>query len=223
MVARMGEKLRSRRPLKSREKPWAIALAHALVRADVAPNAVSLASVVFAALAALFLVASRDAGAGGRALLLVLAAAGIQLRLLCNLLDGMVAVEGGRGTKSGEVFNDAPDRLADVLVFVGAGYALRWPEWASALGWVAALLAVLTAYVRILGGSLGLVQDFCGPMAKQHRMALMTAACLLSAVEPWVSDRQGLVLGLALALVILGSAVTVWRRLRRIVHALEAR
>jgi phosphatidylglycerophosphate synthase len=174
-------------------------------------------------LAGLVLVASRDAGAGGRALLLVLAAAGIQLRLLCNLLDGMVAVEGGRGTKSGEVFNDAPDRLADVLVFVGAGYALRWPEWAITLGWVAALLAVLTAYVRILGGSLGLAQDFCGPMAKQHRMALMTAACLLSALEPWLSDRQGLVLALALVLVSLGSAVTVGRRLRRIVRALEAR
>src|SRR5262249_30222161 len=223
MVAPMGEKLRSRRLLKSRQKPWAIALAHALVRAGAAPNAISLASVGFAALAGFFLVASRDADVGARALLLVLAALGIQLRLLCNLLDGMVALEGGRGTKSGEVFNDAPDRLADVLVFVGAGYALRWPEWASTLGWVAALLAVLTAYVRILGGSLGLVQDFCGPMAKQHRMALMTVACLLSVVEPWVSDRQGLVLGLALALVILGSGVTVWRRLRRIVHALEAR
>src|SRR5215475_6504615 len=86
-----------------------------------------------------------------RAALLVVAAAGIQLRLLCNLLDGMVAVEGGRGTKSGEVFNDAPDRLADVLIFVGAGYALRWPDWGSALGWAAAVVAVLTAYVRILG------------------------------------------------------------------------
>ena len=223
MVAPMGEKLRSRRPLKSREKPWAIALAHALVRAGVAPNAVSLASVVFGALAGGFLVASRDAGASERALLLVLAAIGIQLRLLCNLLDGMVAVEGGRGTKSGEVFNDAPDRVADVFVFVGAGYALPWPEWASELGWVAALLAVLTAYVRILGGSLGLTQDFCGPMAKQHRMALMTAACLLSVIEPWVSDRRGSVMTLALALVIVGSAVTVGRRLWRIVRALEAR
>src|SRR5262249_17661241 len=213
MVAPMGEKLRSRRLLKSRQKPWAITLAHALVRAGAAPNAISLASVVFATLAGFFLVASRDADVGARALLLVLAAIGIQLRLLCNLLDGMVAVEGGRGTKSGEVFNDAPDRLADVLVFVGAGYALRWPEWASTLGWVAALLAVLTAYVRILGGSLGLVQDFCGPMAKQHRMALMTAACLLSAVEPWLSDRRGLVLGVGLALVLLGGAGTLLRAL----------
>jgi phosphatidylglycerophosphate synthase len=223
MVAAMGEKLRSRRPLKSRDKAWAIGLANALVRTGVAPNAVSLASAVFALLAGLCLILSRDAGAATSTLLFVLAAAGIQLRLLCNLLDGMVAVEGGRGTKSGEVFNEAPDRLADVLVFVGAGYALRWPDWGSALGWVAALLAVLTAYVRILGGSLGLAQDFCGPMAKQHRMALMTAACLLSALEPWVTDRPRLVLMLALAIVILGSAVTVGRRLLRIVRALEAR
>ena len=219
----MGAQLRSRRPLKSREKPWAIALANSLVHVGVAPNTVSLGSAVFAALAGLCLFASGDGGAVFRALLLIVAAAAIQLRLLCNLLDGMVAVEGGRSSKSGEVYNDVPDRLADVLVFVGAGYGLPWAGWGSVLGWSAAMLAVLTAYVRILGGSLGLTQDFCGPMAKQHRMAVMTVACLLSAIEEWVSGRRGVVLTLALALVVLGSIATVGRRLLRIVRALEAR
>jgi hypothetical protein len=43
--------------------------------------------------------------------------------------------------------------------------------------------AVLTAYVRVLGGSIGLEEHFCGPMAKPHRMAVLTAACLLSMIE----------------------------------------
>jgi phosphatidylglycerophosphate synthase len=222
-VARMVEGLRSRRPLRSRERPWAIGLADALVRAGIASNVISLFSVAFAALAGICLFASRDAGEALRSVLFVAAAAGIQLRLLCNLLDGMVAVEGGRGSKSGEVFNDAPDRLADAFVFVGAGYSLPWPDWGAGLGWGAALLAVLTAYARLLGGSLGLQQDFCGPMAKQHRMAVLTAACLISIVEGFAIGGRGYVLAAALAVIVIGSAVTVGRRLLRIGRALEAR
>src|SRR5438105_2817615 len=49
-------------------------------------------------------------------ILLYLTAAGcIQLRLLCNLLDGMVAIEGGFRSRSGEVFNELPDRVSDVV------------------------------------------------------------------------------------------------------------
>jgi len=57
--------------------------------------------------------------------MLLLAVAGIQGRLLCNMLDGMVAIEGGRQTKSGEIFNDLPDRVADAVIFVCAGYGSR--------------------------------------------------------------------------------------------------
>jgi phosphatidylglycerophosphate synthase len=55
--------------------------------------------------------------------LLLVAVVGVQLRLLCNLFDGMVAVEGGKKSKSGEVFNDMPDRIADPILLVCAGYA----------------------------------------------------------------------------------------------------
>lgn len=65
------------------------------------------------------------------------------------------------------------------LILVAAGYAagIAW------LGWLAALLAVTTAYVRLLGGSLAVPQDFGGVMAKQHRMAVLTGALVLQAVE----------------------------------------
>src|SRR5439155_1544730 len=84
--------------------------------------------------------------------------AGIQLRLLCNLLDGMVAIEGGLQSKSGDVFNEVPDRVSDALILLGAGYATAPAlglAWAGALGSAAALLAVLTAYVRALGATVG--------------------------------------------------------------------
>jgi len=43
---------------------------------------------------------------------------------VCNLLDGMVAIEGGLKTPAGELFNDVPDRISDPLILVGAGYDL---------------------------------------------------------------------------------------------------
>ena len=43
------------------------------------------------------------------------------------------------------------------------------------LGWLGALAAAVTAYIRVLGGSLGLPQDFRGPLAKPHRMVVMTS------------------------------------------------
>jgi phosphatidylglycerophosphate synthase len=214
--------MQSRRPLKSRQRGWAKALAGMLAQAGVSPNAISLASIGFAALAALSLLATSATGALLQPVLWLIAALGIQLRLLCNLLDGMVAVEGGRGSKSGEVFNDAPDRLADIVILVAAGYALPWPTWGGALGWVAAMLAVLTAYVRVLGRALSLPQDFCGPMAKQHRMAVLTVACLGAIVEDLLLGNHGWVLGAGLVVMAVGSALTIGRRLVRLVRALEA-
>lgn len=219
----MTEAPMSRRPLKSRNHEWAKRLAATLARRGAAPNAISLFSMAAAALAGLALFATRSADPVPRVLLFVAAGLFIQLRLLCNLLDGMVAVEGGRGSRSGELFNDAPDRVADALILVGAGYALPWPAWGGALGWAAALIAVLTAYVRMLGGSLGLRQDFCGPMAKPHRMALLTGACLLSMFEALAPAMRGWILLLALAVIIAGGLLTTWRRLHRIHSALEAR
>lgn len=223
MVGEMTEKPMSRRPLKSRDREWAKRLAALLARRGVAPNAISLLSVVAAALAGLALLATRNVDPVPRALLLIAAALFIQLRLLCNLLDGMVAVEGGRASKSGELFNDAPDRVADALILAGTGYALPWPGWGCALGWSAALVAVLTAYIRMLGGSVGLRQDFCGPMAKPHRMALLTCACLLSMFEGLLPAAHGWMLSIALAIIAIGGLLTAWRRLRRIHTALEAR
>lgn len=193
-----------------------------MLRWGVKPNHISLASIGFSLIGAAVLVAFTVCHTtGARAALLVVTAACIQLRLLSNLIDGMVAIEGGMKSNSGEIYNDLPDRISDCLIFVPAGYAIPWnigPE----LGWSAALLAVLTAYVRVLGGSTGTQQFFIGPMAKQHRMALMTVALLGSVIELYINWR-GWVLGTALVVVILGSVITVVRRVARIVHELESR
>lgn len=161
-------------------------------------------------------------GGGARATLLLAAAAGIQLRLLCNLLDGMLAVEGGFKSNAGEIYNELPDRIADVLILVGAGYSLRDVAYGVPLGWAAAVTAVFTAYVRLLGGSLGVTQHFIGPMAKQHRMFTLTLATLLAAGETLLEARP-LAIRIGLAVIVAGSILTAARRTRRIVEEVAAR
>jgi phosphatidylglycerophosphate synthase len=218
----IGSMTADRRALSTRDAWWTKTLAHQLARAGVRPNTVSIASVAFAAAASVAFAAVPHGAPASAAIALMAAAASIQLRLLCNLLDGMLAVEEGLKTPAGEIFNDLPDRISDVLVLVGAGWAVHDVTYGQTLGWLAALLALLTAYVRVLGGSLGARQTFDGPMAKQHRMFTLTVASLAAAVEVTLElPPRFLVAGL-LAIVI-GSTATVIRRVRLILREVNQR
>lgn len=211
-----------RRPLKTRQRAWAQGLARVLTRAGVAPNSISMASLVFATAAGTCLGWTPRAEGIARPALFLVAAACIQLRLLCNMLDGLVAIEGGRKTVYGEIFNDMPDRFADVVILVGAGYAIANFNWGRELGWLAAVLAVMTAYIRLLGGSMGVPQYFLGPMAKPHRMALLTGACVFSVFENYFG-LGGQTMAFALVLMVAGMLVTCARRTLRIVADLKKR
>lgn len=204
-----------RRPLKSRSAAWAGGAAAWLSRRGVAPNAISAASVVAAgAGAACFVAAGRGwipAAVGWAA-----GAALVQARLICNLLDGMVAIEGGRKTPTGDLWNEIPDRFADTVLLAGAGIAVGAP-W---IGAIAAWAAVMTAYLRAFGASLTGAQDFSGPFAKPQRMAVLTAAALVSAAEPLWSDGPR-VMPAALILIAGGTLFTVARRGRRLAKRLR--
>ncbi|THK36360.1 CDP-alcohol phosphatidyltransferase family protein [Ensifer sp. MPMI2T] len=196
-----------RRPLASRNTRWAGAIARWMAERAITPNRISQASIVAAALAGgAFFLAGQNMGTA-RIVCLLLAALFCQLRLLCNLFDGMVAVEGGKGEPDGAFWNEFPDRVADLLIFTGLGYGIGTPG----LGWAAGAFAVLTAYVRELGRATGNPSDFSGPMAKQHRMATVTAAAAISIFEPlWQGHNE--VLTIALWVVALGAALTAFRR-----------
>ncbi len=211
----------ARRPIKTRRSPWAAALSRGLLRLGLSPNQVSVLSAVFAAGAgAAMLLAVRE-GTALPWMWWLLAAAGIQLRLICNLMDGMMAVEGGRRTPDGDLYNEFPDRIADVLVLAGLGLA-SGSKMGELLGWACACGALATACVRMHGATLTGFHDFCGPFAKPHRMALATAACLVMAVfGTGVSATQ--VLPWVLGLMAAGIAATIVRRLHRLSRTLHER
>lgn len=207
-----------RRPLASRDTGWARGIARRLSASGITPNQISMASMAMAAVAGAAFWLAGSAAPGPRTALLLAAALFCQLRLLCNLFDGMVAIEGGKQAADGPFWNEFPDRIADILILAGVGYGIGAP----ALGWAAAAFAVLTAYTRELGRNCGLPADFSGPMAKQHRMAVITAAALVSLLEPlW--RGQGEVLTVALWLIVVGAAVTALRRAANIVRGLRGR
>jgi phosphatidylglycerophosphate synthase len=206
----------NRRPLASRQTKWAHALTKWLARSAVTPNQISGFSMVAAAAAGACIWLSGSASDWQRAALLLAAALGCQLRLLCNLFDGMVAIEAGKKSADGVFWNEFPDRISDILILVGAGYGVGIPS----LGWAAASFAILTAYTRELGCAAGFKADFSGPMAKQHRMAVITVASVVAIVEPLWGDTPN-VLEWALWIIILGAAFTALRRAARIVKDLK--
>lgn len=205
--------LSNRRPLKTRGAAWAQRLAGKLAGKGIKADVISGLGLAFAALGGALLAASGGVEGWPRAAALVLGAACIQLRLACNLLDGLVAVEHGRSSPFGSIWNELPDRIADVLLLAGAGYGAMSAGFAGgpAIGWIAAVLAVLTAYVRELGRGLGFPADFSGPLAKPQRMAALTAVCVVAVFEPLWRGR-GETLAVGLALIAVGTLVTLVRR-----------
>jgi len=209
-----------RRPVKGRTAPWAQMAAVFLVRAGLTPNQVSLASIGFATLGALCYGLSASTNNISRSLCLVTAAACAALRLLCNLLDGLMAVEHGMSTKTGEIYNEFTDRISDFLFFLLAGYAAKNGQLGLFLGWSAASLALLSAYIRAFGARFCQKQDFGGPMAKPQRMWFLCAGSIIAAFE---STVFGTVFSLTATLVVIcaGTLCTCFARTARLCQIME--
>jgi phosphatidylglycerophosphate synthase len=210
-----------RRPIATRNRKWAQASTAWLASRNVSPDAISIAGMCACIIGGIALGVTSIAD---YRILWLIGALGAQLRLTANMLDGMVAIASSRTSKTGELYNEVPDRLSDTAVFIGAGYA-----WGGnvTLGYIATILAIFTAYVRAAGKIAGAPNEFCGPMAKQHRMLVITLICVYAAITPrsWqiitFSNSQIGLMTLGLVVIVVGCVITVVRRLSRIAHVLK--
>lgn len=193
-----------RRPIKERGTFWARWLAKMAAGAGFTPNQISVFSVFLSLGSWLFLMQHQYL-AGGLC---------IGGRLICNMIDGMVAVEHNRKSPSGEIFNELPDRLSDAFSLLGVAYACDCVQ----LGLWTALAAVMTAYIRTLCTHAGAPADFGGPMAKQQRMKLVIACCVVCLVRP---EWHLWLLPSVLKVILAGSIYTCWRRASSGIHHLE--
>jgi phosphatidylglycerophosphate synthase len=206
-----------RRPIAARGHVWSQAAAGFLIRRRASPNAISIAGMIAAMLAGVcFARAPFSTGPIAIALWLF-GALLVQTRLLANMFDGMVALGRGVASPVGELYNDVPDRVSDTAVFLGLG----WAAGDLALGLAAALAAMATAYIRALGRGLGAPGDFGGPMAKQHRMSVVTVVAVVECVTP--AGWNATLADAALWLITLGALLTAALRLSRTAAWLRAR
>ena len=203
-----------RRPLASRGWKISEKIARWLALRGATPNAISLAGMICGILAGIMF--AMTPGAAHSWFFWVFGAVFVQLRLLANLYDGMVAVLREVASPVGELFNEVPDRVSDAATLIGFGYATGSDP---VLGFVATIFAIFLAYLRAQGKVAGANQEFCGPMAKQQRMATVTIAAIACAVVPSASDWQ--IPMFALWVIIAGCIMTIVRRLQRITMTLQ--
>jgi phosphatidylglycerophosphate synthase len=207
----------SRRPIADVFRKTAHGAVALCVRWHIHPDAVSYGSIAAAAAAAVLFWQS-----GHHFSFLLMAPAFCYLRLWLNMLDGMVAIAAHKASLHGEIVNEVPDRISDVLIFAGVAHS-GW-VWMP-LGYWAAIAAVFTAYIGIFGQAVGAKRQFAGLMSKQWRMV----ALHIGAWAQWAATHKGpaafesgpTVFDVTLIVIIAGCAQTVVVRLARIVAALK--
>lgn len=210
-----------RRPIAARKLVASRVVAAWLARRGVSANAISIAGLVCGIAAGGVLAATAVLDSSGQRAAWLVGAMFIQLRLAANMLDGMVAIESRTASALGEVFNEIPDRITDVAILVGAGYAVGGNPIA---GYWAGGIALFVSYIRAFGKAAGLPNQFAGPMAKPQRMFTVTVVALYAGLVPesWQPAWPGFggLMALALALIVAGGILTSFRRLARITEAL---
>ena len=208
----------SRRPISNAFRRTAAREVRFCIQRGIHPNIISYLSIVVSSGAAVcFWQASSHPW------LLVLGPLLCYIRLWFNMLDGMVALGSGTASRRGEIVNDLPDRISDLLIFAGvANSGLVHP---AAAYW-AALLALLTAYVGTLGQAVGARREFGGIMSKPWRMVtLHIGAWVTFAVTSWGMPHLQLagwtILDWTCIIIVLGCVQTVAVRLSRTFRHLQ--
>jgi phosphatidylglycerophosphate synthase len=210
----------SRRPIGEGFRSTARFATALCVRLNIHPDAISYASVVAAAIASLCFWKS-----GVHPWLLIVAPLLCYLRLWFNMLDGMVALASGKASWRGEILNDLPDRISDVLIFAGVAHS-GWTH--PFLGYWAAIFALLTAYVGMFGQAVGVQREFSGVMSKPWRMVTLHTGAWLTLGYSWwhqwtLPSTALTILDWACLVVVAGCIETMAVRLRRIMAALRAK
>jgi phosphatidylglycerophosphate synthase len=149
--------------------------------------------------------------------LLIVATLFCFLRLWFNMLDGMVAIAANKASRHGEILNDLPDRISDIIIFVGVAHS-GWMN--PLLGYWAAIFAVLTAYVGLFGQALGGQREFGGVMSKPWRMVALSIGAWLTFLLQRQPERFS-ILDLTCTIVIIGCIQTIVVRLKQITAALQ--
>ena len=203
----------SRRPIAKMFRQTAGAATRFCVRHGIHPDTISYLSIAAALIAAICFWKS-----GTRRWLLMIAPLLCYLRLWFNMLDGQIAFAVGKASRRGEILNDLPDRISDIVIFVGVAHSGLMNPF---IGYWAALLAVLTAYVGLFGQALGVQREFGGIMSKPWRMVVLHVGAWLTFFLGPRSFATFTIFDWSCFAIIAGCVETIVVRLKRVTAALQ--
>lgn len=209
----------SRRPIADLFRKTAHASVRLCVRLNIHPDAISYASMVAAALACAGLMVSASYPS-----MLLIAPLFCYVRLWFNMLDGMVALASGKASLRGEILNDLPDRVSDVLIFAGLAHSAFCNPF---LAYWAAIGAVFTAYVGTFGQAVAGRREFGGVMSKPWRMVMVHLGAWATFASIYLRGTHRLgaltIFDWVCIVVILGCIQTLWVRLASTLELLKNR
>ena len=203
----------SRRPIAAIFRRTGDAATRFCVHHRIHPDAISYSSIVAALIAGICFWKS-----GATRWLLIVAPLFCYLRLWFNMLDGQVAFATGKASRRGEILNDLPDRISDIVIFVAVAHSgLMNPL----IGYWAAIFAVLTSYVGLFGQALGVQREFGGMMSKPWRMVTLHVGAWLTFFLGPQSSAIFTIFDWTCLVIIAGCVETIVVRLKRITAALQ--
>jgi phosphatidylglycerophosphate synthase len=210
----------SRRPIAGIFRKTAHVAVDQCARLHIHPDAISYGSIVASALAAICFWRS-----SAHPWLLIIAPLLCYVRLWLNMLDGMVALASGKASLRGEILNDLPDRVSDVLIFAGVAHS---GLCSIISGYWAAIFALMTAYVGMFGQAVGVQREFSGIMSKPWRMVVLhigawVTFALIRSGPSDISKWTLTILDWTCLIIIVGCIQTIAVRLKRIFASLAAK
>lgn len=182
------------------------------VRFGISPDAITVASTVFAGAAAL-LIGNGWVSIGGWAYL---------FGASFDLVDGRVARATGHVTKAGAFLDSTLDRVQELFVFTALAYHFHGSPWLLAPIWAAGASFVVS-YARARGESLGAGGEAkVGGMQRPERVFITGLACALSPLaDAWRPGASRALIGFALTFLAVSASVTAARRTWSIYRTLK--
>jgi CDP-diacylglycerol--glycerol-3-phosphate 3-phosphatidyltransferase len=147
-------------------------LSRALARTRIHPHVLTLSGFGLALVAANFFRIDRFFWAG---IFIILAGT-------CDVLDGRLARDTGKGSIWGALFDSTIDRYSEIILFLGLAWYYYGPSKATVLIILLAVAgSMMVSYTRARAEGLGL-ECKVGIMQRQHRISLLVAGALLGAI-----------------------------------------
>lgn len=218
-----------RRPLRTRSWPLFINIARKLAAWHIPPNAISIAGMLAAVIAggeiaAAFRIGADNADLTGRA---PCSSSPPHSSSSASSATSSTAWSPSRASSAHPPASSTTTSPTASPTPPPSSHRLRrlfLPE----LGYIAALIAVMTAYIRGIAARARRRHDFSGLMDKRQRMFVMTLTCIILAVAPrsidhaiTIADHTLSPWTITLALIAAGSLITCLTRLRNIARKLN--